>query len=94
MSATTTGTRHDPTAYEIRVGGHLDPRWAAWFDGLSLAVASDGTTVLHGLVLDQSALFGLLQRIRDAGLALVSVNQVDLDLTEARTTEARTTDVR
>ena len=65
--------------YEIRIKGHLDSRWAAWFDGLNLTNASDGTTVIHGLVADQSALHGLLQKVRDVGLPLISVTQVDAD---------------
>jgi hypothetical protein len=61
------------TQYEIRIEGHLDTRWAAWFDGLALTHETDGTTVLHGPVVDQAALHGLLQRVRDLGLPLVSV---------------------
>ena len=67
-------SRHDdPLRYDIRVRGHLDPRWGAWFDGLSLTRHGDGTTVLHGPVADQSALHGVLQRLRDLGVPLVSV---------------------
>jgi hypothetical protein len=69
--------RHDPKCYEVRLQGHLDPRWAAWFDGLSLSHESDGTTVISGSVADQAALHGLLGKVRDLGLPLVSVNQVD-----------------
>ena len=63
----------DATAYEIRVAGHLDARWAAQFEGLALRHEVDGTTVLSGLIRDQAALHGLLQRIRDLGVPLVSV---------------------
>jgi hypothetical protein len=66
-----------PQQYEIRVKGHLDARWSAWFDGLSLTTESDGTTTIHGPVVDQAALHGLLQRLRDVGMPLVSVTQVD-----------------
>ena len=66
---------HGPGRYEIRVKGHLDARWAAWFDGMSLTTESDGTTVLSGPVVDQSALHGLLQKVRDVGLPLVSVTR-------------------
>jgi hypothetical protein len=66
----------DTAAYEIRVTGHLDHRWAAWFDGLTLTHDNDGTTLLRGCVADQAALHGLLQRMRDLGLPLVSVVQV------------------
>jgi hypothetical protein len=65
--------------YEIRLKGHLDSRWAAWFDGLNLTTTSDGSTVIHGLVADQSALHGLLQKVRDVGLPLISVTRVDAD---------------
>lgn len=63
--------------YEIRLKGHLDARWAAWFDGLSLTRDSDGTTVISGQIADQAALHGLLQKVRDTGLPLVSVTRDD-----------------
>ena len=64
---------HEPGRYEIRLQGHLDSRWVAWFDGLSLTSEDDGTTVLRGPIVDQAALHGVLQKIRDLGLPLVSV---------------------
>ena len=76
MSAIPAGRHQNPGRYEIRVQGHLDARWAAWFDGLTLTHGSDGTTIIHGLVADQAALHGLLQKIRDLGLPLISVNHV------------------
>ena len=82
MSDMSTGPHHDPGRYEIRLKGHLDARWAAWFDGLSLTNETDGTTLIHGPVVDQAALHGLLQRIRDTGLPLVSVTQVQPDQPE------------
>jgi hypothetical protein len=63
--------------YEIRVKGHLARRWSAWFDGMSLTAESDGTTTIHGPVADQAALHGLLHKLRDTGLPLISVTQVD-----------------
>ena len=69
-----TGSRHDGF-YEIRVRGLLDARWGYWFEGMSLTRESDGTTVLYGPVADQAALHGMLRKIRDLGLALISVNQ-------------------
>ena len=72
-----TGNRQGAGPYEIRVKGHLDARWVAWFDGLSLTLESDGTTLIHGVVADQAALHGLLQKVRDVGLPLVSVTQVN-----------------
>jgi hypothetical protein len=79
MSEMPAGPRPNPGRYEIRVKGHLDSRWAAWFDGLSLTNSSDGTTIICGPVADQAALYGLLQKVRDIGLPLVSVTQVQAD---------------
>ena len=62
--------------YEIRVDGHLGTRWAAWFDGLAITSEGDGTTVLRGPVVDQAALHGLLQKLRDVGIPLISLRQV------------------
>lgn len=64
--------------YRIRVRGRLDARWAGWFDGLQLAAAGDGTTVLSGPIADQAALHGLLQKLRDLGLTLLSLTSTDL----------------
>jgi hypothetical protein len=72
-----TSDRHEPGRYEIRLTGHLDPRWAVWFDGLSLSRESDGTTTLRGAIPDQAALHGLLQKVRDTGLPLVSVIRIE-----------------
>jgi len=72
-----TATADEAGRYEIRIQGHLETRWAAWFDGLILSNDSDGTTVISGLVADQSALHGLLHKVRDVGLPLVSVTRVD-----------------
>ncbi|MGY4769167.1 hypothetical protein ACXC9Q_19810 [Kribbella sp. CWNU-51] len=66
---------HDSAWYEIRLQGRLDPRWATWFEGMTLTDHTDGTTVIHGLVADQAALHGLLQRLRDLGLPLLSVDR-------------------
>ncbi len=62
--------------YEIRVAGRLAPRWSAWFDGLIVTTDADGTTVIRGPVVDQAALHGLLQKLRDVGIPLVSLTQV------------------
>ena len=70
---------HQAGRYEVRLKGHLDARWAAWFDGLSLSRETDGTTVIRGPVADQAALHGLLTRVRDLGLPLVSVTRVEPD---------------
>ena len=62
-------------SYEIRLEGHLEARWADWFDGLTLTQESDGTTVLSGSVVDQAALHGLLGKVRDLGLPLIAVHR-------------------
>jgi hypothetical protein len=89
MSEMSTGHQHNPGRYEIRLKGHLDTRWAAWFDGLTLTHGSDGTTIIHGQVADQAALHGLLQKVRDLGLPLVAVTQVESDQPDAPTIESR-----
>jgi hypothetical protein len=71
--------RHEGGSFELRVKGHLDARWADWFDGLTLTQVPDGTTVIRGDVADQAALHGLLQVLRDMGLPLISVTPVDAD---------------
>lgn len=65
--------------YEIRLKGHLEARWAPWFEGLSITLDADGSTLLRGPMADQAALHGLLKRVRDAGLPLLAVNAVDPD---------------
>jgi len=89
MSERSTGKRSEVGRYEIRVKGHLASRWAAWFDGLSLTNESDGTTLIHCLVVDQAALHGLIQKVRDVGLPLISVAQIGTDQTDVSTTEPR-----
>ena len=64
---------HEPGLYEIRLKGQLDERWAERFEGLSLSHDGDGTTILFGQVVDQAALYGLLRKVRDLGLPLLSV---------------------
>jgi hypothetical protein len=68
---------HGPTHYELRVEGHLDERWSAWFSSLTLRREDDGTTTLRGAVTDQAELHGLLAKVRDLGLPLLSVNTSD-----------------
>jgi len=63
--------------YEIRLQGQLDQRWSDWFEGFTLAIQSDGTTTLTGPVTDQAALHGLLRRVSDLGVTLISVNELD-----------------
>jgi hypothetical protein len=67
-----------PAQYEIRLNGHIDAQWADWFEGLTCTPLSDGTTILSGPIADQAALHGLLRKVGDLGITLVSVN-VDVD---------------
>jgi hypothetical protein len=83
MSEISPGGHRGAGRYEIRLQGHLSSRWAAWFDGMSLTNASDGTTTISGHVVDQAALHGLLQKVRDVGLPLVSVTPVDPEQPDA-----------
>ena len=66
----------EPGLYEIRIRGHLDDRWAAWVEDLTLTLEENGNTLLAGPVTDQAALHGLLRKVRDLGLPLLSVNCV------------------
>ncbi len=76
--------RHESTPadsdwYEVRLEGQLDPRWSEWFEGFTLTNESDGTTTLIGSIIDQAALHGLLRRIGDLGVTLISVNPLGTD---------------
>ena len=73
------GHRHEdgPVKYEIRVEGIIDQSWSQWFDGMQITTESGGETVIAGEVADQATLHGLLTRVRDVGLALVSVLRTD-----------------
>ena len=68
-------TAPQPPIYEIRVAGRLSSNWDAWFDGLSVTSDPDGTSVIRGSVVDQAALHGLLQKLRDLGVPLLSLTQ-------------------
>ena len=68
------GDMDEPACYKIRVKGHLSEQWSDWFDGLTLENLPGGQTELSGMLPDQSALYGVLNTIRDMGLTLVSVN--------------------
>ena len=63
--------------YQIRIRGHLDARWTDWFDGLTITLEEGGDTLLTGPVVDQAALHGLLKKVRDSGMPLLSVKSVD-----------------
>ncbi len=67
---------NQPTIYQIRIKGHLDPQWADWFGGLAITLEGDGDTLLTGPVVDQAALHGLLRKVRDLGLPLISAVRI------------------
>lgn len=68
--------QNTPTFYEIRITGVLGDEWAEWFEGMTITRAADGETLLSGAVVDQAALYGLLRKVRDLGLPLISVVRV------------------
>ncbi len=70
---TTNSESDEPMVYQIRLKGQLGAEWAGWFEGLTITLADNGDTLLTGLVLDQAALFGLLRKVRDLGMTLLSV---------------------
>ena len=78
MSAThpSTEDHHEPGWYEFRLKGHLDDRWAAWFEGLTISREDNGETLLRGVLVDQAALHGVLRKVRDLGVPLIAVMQV------------------
>lgn len=67
-----------PVTYQIRIEGRLGSEWADWFDGMTITLEDNGNTFLIGPVVDQAALHGLLKKVRDLGLTLLSVNQIPL----------------
>lgn len=77
LSRVTSTPGTSPQLYEIRLAGHLDARWGAWFDGMTLIAKQDGTTVVRGVLADQAALHGVLQKVRDTGLPLISLTPLD-----------------
>ena len=66
-----------PNVYQIRIKGHLSDQWTGWFEGLTITLEEDGDTLLTGPVVDQAALFGLLKKVRDLGMPLVSIHYVE-----------------
>ena len=72
-----------PVVYQIRIKGHLGSQWTDWFGGLTITLEEDGDTLLTGPVIDQAALHGLLKKVRDLGLPLLSVNRVEPGQTDA-----------
>ena len=86
MTDVSTGHYPGSGRYEIRVKGRLAPRWRAWFDGMTLTTEDDGTTCIHGTVADQAALHGLLQKLRDVGIPLISLTPAEAPTTEGPAT--------
>jgi hypothetical protein len=74
---------YEPGLYEIRIKGHLAKRWAGWFEGLTITLEENGDTLLTGPVVDQAALHGLLKKVRDLGLPLISVISVEAEQADA-----------
>jgi hypothetical protein len=73
------GNSHEPMLYQIRLKGHLTTQWADWFDGLEISLEDNGDTLLTGSVIDQAALHGLLKKVRDIGIPLISVHRIEAD---------------
>jgi hypothetical protein len=67
---------NEPMVYQIRIKGHLEPQWTDWFGGLTITLEDNGDTFLTGMVVDQAALYGLLRKVRDLGMTLLSVNRI------------------
>lgn len=73
-----TGSSH-PMVYQIRIKGQLGHEWTDWFEGLAITLEENGDTLLTGPIVDQAALYGLLRKVRDLGMPLVSVNRVQFN---------------
>lgn len=82
-----------PKIFQIRIQGHLGQQWAGWFDGFVIVLEEDGNTLISGPVIDQSALHGILKKIRDLGMPLLSVNSIDPDQTKKNETDPLTGDL-
>ena len=76
-------SEHEPLeVYQIIIQGHLDSEWSEWFEGLTITMVDNGATILSGPLADQTALHGVLIKIRDLGLPLLSLTRIDPDLSE------------
>jgi hypothetical protein len=80
---------NQPGAYQIRLKGHLGNEWVDWFEGLTITLEDNGETLLSGPVRDQSALYGLLKKVRNLGLPLLSVSSIEPGLTGATSTGSK-----
>ena len=77
---------NESETYEIRIQGRLADHWSSWFDGMEIAAVDDGSTLIRGAVADQAALHGLIQKVRDLGLPLLSVTNTQTGQTQAGAT--------
>jgi hypothetical protein len=75
----------EPLIYQIRIKGHLDPHWSSWFEGLAITLEDNGETLLTGPLVDQAALHGLMRKVRDLGIPLLSI--VCVKASQAETSE-------
>ncbi len=80
---------HGPGHYQLRIGGHLNSSWTGWFEGMALTQEDDGTTTLCGPVVDQAALHGLLEKVRDIGATLIAVNLLEDPGPQDKTTKTQ-----
>jgi len=78
---------NEPMIYQIRVGGHLGCQWIDWFGGLTITLEDNGDTLLTGPVVDQAVLYGLLRKVRDLGMPLISVNPVESGQADTKETK-------
>jgi hypothetical protein len=79
--------KSQPMVYQIRIKGHLGDQWTDWFEGLTVTLEDNDETLLTGPVTDQAALHGLLKKVRDLGMPLLSINPVETDQADASTVE-------
>lgn len=84
MATAHTQKVEQPFVYQIKVEGHLNPRWSDWFGGMTITLLRQGDTVLTGPLADQAALYGLLRKIRNLGMPLVSVRRVKQNQNQTR----------
>lgn len=83
MSTTPPSTeQYKPGRYEVRIKGHIDVRWQEWFENVTISLEDNGETLLTATVIDQAALHGLLRKVRDLGLPLISVNRIEIEQTD------------
>lgn len=75
---------NEPAVYQIRVKGHLGCEWTEWFGSLSITLQSNGATLLAGPLVDQAALHGLLKKLRDLGIPLLSLGRVEIDQADGK----------